>query len=91
MISYEDAVNDFLYGNGSGEPSEEVCMKLIKDSEFTNKIVKAIKEGKKSISFCSNNDGTMIIVYNPLYISSYSTCIVYCFSDKEINVWFDRN
>ena len=94
MISYSEAEQDFLYSklNNNTKPSEEVCKALLAHKRFENVLQQATEENVKSVSFCSEGNGKMSIIFNPVFTGNYSTKLLVDLGDGEkIDVWFDRN
>ena len=94
MLSYQEALQDFLYSEiaNNTKPSIEVCKSLIKHERFVSVIQQANKDNIKRLSFCSEGNGEMVIIYDPVYIGACSTNLTIELDDGyKIDVWFDRN
>jgi hypothetical protein len=94
-ITMDDAINDFVKGNGTGMPSDEVCLKLLNSEMVMKSIKDALNQGVKKIGIMPY-DGRLIFVHNPVYIGYCSMSYRLNFrtdDDKkqEIEVCFDRN
>ena len=89
-VSIENALKDFVGGEGTGIPSYEVCSALISSEDFNGLIVKAINKGVKKMAF-QPFDESIVVVYEPIYTGPYTQSIQYKLDDKTIIVCFDRN
>ena len=94
-ITIDDAVNDFVKGNGTGIPSNEVCLTLLNSEMVMEPIKDALNQGVKKIGIMPY-DNELIVVHDPVYIGYCSMSYRLNFKtddDKkqEIEVCFDRN
>lgn len=94
-ITMDDAINDFVKGNGKGIPSDDVCLKLLNSEIVMEPIKDALKQGVKKIGIMPY-DNELIVVHNPIYIGYCSMSYKLNFKlnndeKQEIEVCFDRN
>ncbi len=88
-----EAINDFILGNGKGVPNQKVCETLINNHHVVNKFVSnAINEEISKISIMPF--GNELHCYNnPIFLGNCSRIIPILNSNNEtiLEVVFDRN
>ena len=88
---YDNAVNDFINGNGTGCPSKEVCEILMRfDKSIQEECLKAVKNNLTSISIMPYGESIMI-AKNPVYKGPYTTTMNITLDSHTTLVHFDRN
>ena len=87
-----NAIEDFIEGKGTGIPSREVCVTLIRQYRpIGGKIAEHIYDPKvKSLSFMPYGS-ELIIAINPIFKGQESITLPISLNGSSIDVTFDRN
>ncbi len=88
----KNAIEDFIEGKGTGKPSREVCVTLIRQyTPIGGKIAEHIHDPEvKSLSFMPYGDD-LITAINPTFIGHESITFPISLNESSIDVTFDRN
>ena len=88
---YNEAINDFLDGNGSGIPDTNHCEYLMKyNKAINNKILKSLEKNKKSISIMPYGENIMF-AEDATYSGPYTRNMYVEKDGHRMEVYFDRN
>ena len=88
---YDEAVKDFLDGEGKGMPSVKVCERLMRfNKDINSKILKSINIKLNSISIMPSGN-EIIFVDEPKFNGFYTTSMTITKDTHTLTVNFDRN
>ena len=92
-MNIENAINDFVSGNGINVPSQEVCETLINEHPVINKFIEDAIEKKLHRISIMPYENTLQCWSNPEIYGSCSRTIPIIGSNNEtiLEVNFDRN
>ena len=88
---YDEAVKDFLDGNGKGMPSTKVCERLMRfNKEINDKILNSLEKKLNSISVMPYGKDIMF-VDEPKTNGFYTTSMTITKDTHTLTVHFERN
>ena len=88
----KNAIEDFIEGKGTGKPSRDLCLILIRQYiPVGSKIAEHIHDPEvKSLSFMPYGN-ELVTAINPIFIGHESITLPISLNESSIDVTFDRN
>ena len=91
QAKFDEAVNDFLIGNGKGLPDHKHCEILIHHHEVINKLITDAFNKKLKVIYIIPYGDSILLLENTILRGYYTTNMLIETEEHKMNIYFVRN